>query len=350
MTKQDGDPNPDSGISGVGEFEDAIRAIALARGKSPEEVLSDADRHLAEHIDRPRAACLQPDDLVDYQAGRKLSVALESHIPQCVHCTRLLRAAKPDPNRVEDFLEAARKVRGKYQEIQPAMRPAWLDWRSVASVAAALALIVLAAGTQPVRMATMASVVPEATITATSTTDANAVPVTVRVNALQPNTVTVTGHIGTTQVAASTAALAKYPPMMTLPPYGSSGGSSTETLHREATEKTVAFIAGVLASTDSDADRFSGSTIKAVAQKEGSSVEAWDSKTGMLMLVSGPENRKIRTEINYLKTVKEATRNEEILETLKSHPSQTKVDLKNGFQLQWKGVGMPASPVSKTAK
>jgi hypothetical protein len=162
--------------------------------------------------------------------------------------------------------------------------------------------------------------------------------------------VTVTGHIGTTQVAASTAALAKYPPMMTLPPYGSSGGSSTETLHREATEKTVAFIAGVLASTDSDADRFSGSTIKAVAQKEGSSVEAWDSKTGMLMLVSGPENRKIRTEINYLKTVKEATRNEEILETLKSHPSQTKVDLKNGFQLQWKGVGMLASPVSKTAK
>jgi hypothetical protein len=121
-------------------------------------------------------------------------------------------------------------------------------------------------------------------------------------------------------------------------------------LHREATEKTVAFIAGVLASTDSDADRFSGSTIKAVAQKEGSSVEAWDSKTGMLMLVSGPENRKIRTEINYLKTVKEATRNEEILETLKSHPSQTKVDLKNGFQLQWKGVGMLASPVSKTAK
>jgi len=345
MTKQDGDPNPDSGISGVGEFEDAIRAIALARGKSPEQVLSDADRHLAEHIDRPRAACLQPDDLVDYQAGRKLSVALESHIPQCVHCTRLLRAAKPDPNRVEDFLEAARKVRGKYQEIQPAMRPAWLDWRSVASVAAACALIVLSAGTQTVQRTTVATVVPEPTITATSTTAQNPVAVTVRVNALQPNSVTVTGHVDTTQVAASTAALAKYPPQVTLPPYG---GASADTLHQEATEKTVAFIAGALAEK-SDA-RLSDSTVQMIAKKEGSAIKAWNANTGMLMLVSGPENRQIRTEFNYLETVKAAARYEQILETFKDQPAQTKVDLKNGVEVQWKGVGMSASPVSKRAK
>ncbi len=355
------------------DFNEALRAIALARGKRPEELLAEADRQIAEEMGRARDGCIQPDDLVDYQSGRPLSLKLETHITRCPSCNRLLRAAKPNPEHLRAFKEEVATIGSRYKEMQPAMRPSWMDWRAVASVSAAVAIIFLSADNRPRQQPLLANASHEnVTISAKPTTDSNAVPVTIRVFASQRTSITVTDSdpkSGTSTatvannpptagsmldlspersfalLAASTAAVAKNPPTITLPPYAATD-STPDLLHQEATERTVAFVAAVLSASDENDTRFDMTSVSRAAKEEGfTGHPVWDASTGTLSLLFAVHNRKVITEISYLHTMNEAIRCQRLLE-LEGVPNgataPTQIDLKNGVQLQMsiRGVSM----------
>jgi hypothetical protein len=334
MSTFEDQPAGSTGAPETQDVEEAIRAIAIARGKTPEEVLHEADRHITKELSRPRDGCLRPDDLVDYQSGRPLPVELEAHVAKCSYCARLLRSVKPDPMRMREFEQARAAAANRYRREQRAVRGWWADWRAIASVAAAATIVVVVSlqnrngalliATQPLPAHTAPSAVAALApflITATPTSDPNAASVSIRVTPgsslpARITASTVAANQGLqvaplTQkslatLAASTAAVAKHPPEIHVPPYGGSADKLPD-VQQEATEKTVAFVANMLKVSGGKApEEFDLKEVTDAANAQGLTNPVWNGSDGTLKLYYNAQNAKFATELQYMTTMRTA--------------------------------------------
>jgi hypothetical protein len=189
------------------QLDDVILAIAAERGKTPQDILAEADQRIAEAMAFPGADCIQPDDLVDYQIRGVLPRELEAHVSGCAVCARLLKAAIPDTDRVRAFRRQAETVATKRRaDVNFITRPGWRDWRTATAMLATAAMAILViVNKQPHNSPPPSN---QIIITARPSNGENTAPVTIRVHALQPTRITVTAD------AATAVAMASNPPRL----------------------------------------------------------------------------------------------------------------------------------------
>jgi hypothetical protein len=283
--------------------------MLIPRGTSAEDLLARIDRSIDKRMSEMRADCLTPDDLVDYQTRGQLHPDLELHRSQCPECDAFLRASVPDPNRIRETLKRVRDsniLRQRLSRSRVSTHP-WNDWRVPVAGMAMVTIVLLAILDRP-----SGATNPRQGLVLTAEAkhgNESSVPVSVRLGLTSTSSARITD--ADVKIAASTAALAKNPPAFTLPPYGST--SPRVDLHREATERTVALLAGIMSKWASSEENHELILSQAAEQVQGVEVTPID-KRGNVHLTLAVENQFVKTYFNLDRAVATATQYEPIID------------------------------------
>lgn len=88
-------------------IEGAQRANKL--GEAAQETLEEDLKRMRE-ASYPGPECLMPDELEEIAAAEELPEGAAAHLAACKDCSALLAAIQPDPDKVEQILQAVRQA------------------------------------------------------------------------------------------------------------------------------------------------------------------------------------------------------------------------------------------------